>query len=156
MTSSQEKYLISHRGSAELVWAVTGGGAFSNADHLWTLSEERHDGKKERDGAYTSKLKGLVRNLKCTDKCLFLRSKIIGDWLSVRGTKDSVTVLSATEFWYFYCACYNISPLNIQNHCNGYGTAFVVMHTLSWIIGGLVIARDNSFIYLNVPSPQNL
>ena len=36
--SAQEKQLISQRGILELVWAVKGGGAFSNADHLWTLS----------------------------------------------------------------------------------------------------------------------
>ena len=40
VTSSQEKYLSSQRGITELVQAVTGGGAFSNADHLRTLSEE--------------------------------------------------------------------------------------------------------------------
>ena len=47
LTSAQEKYLISQRGSAELVRVVTGGGAFSDADHLWTLGEERHDRKKD-------------------------------------------------------------------------------------------------------------
>ena len=43
LTLAQEKYLSSQRGSTELVWSVTGGGAFSNADHLQTLSEERRD-----------------------------------------------------------------------------------------------------------------
>ena len=38
--SAKEKYLSSHRGSSELIRAMTGGGAFSNADHLWTLGEE--------------------------------------------------------------------------------------------------------------------
>ena len=38
--SEQGKYLISLRGIIELVRAVMGGGAFSNADHLRTLSEE--------------------------------------------------------------------------------------------------------------------
>ena len=49
VTSDREKYLSSTRGSAELVQAVTGGGAFSNADHLWTLSEKQCDGEKARD-----------------------------------------------------------------------------------------------------------
>ena len=31
--------LSSQKGSAELVWSLTGGGAFSNADHVRTLSE---------------------------------------------------------------------------------------------------------------------
>ena len=35
----QEKYSSPQRGSAELVWAVTGGGAFSNANHLQTIGE---------------------------------------------------------------------------------------------------------------------
>ena len=38
--SEQGKYLSSLRGIIELVQAVMGGGAFSNADHLRTLSEE--------------------------------------------------------------------------------------------------------------------
>ena len=66
--SAQEKYLSYHRGSAEMVWAVTGGGALYNADHLWTLSEERRGGNKYRDASYESKLKGLVSKLKGTDK----------------------------------------------------------------------------------------
>ena len=52
VTSSQAKYLSYQQESAELFWAVTGGGEFSNADHLRTLSEERHDRKKARDVAY--------------------------------------------------------------------------------------------------------
>ena len=74
LTSAQEKYLISQRGSVELVWAVTGGGAFYNADHVQTLSEERHDGKKYRDAAYETKLKVLVSNLKVTDKTLLIHA----------------------------------------------------------------------------------
>ena len=60
VTSSKEKYLRSQRGSAEIVWGVTRGGAFSNADHLRNLSEERRDGKKDRDVAHKSRLKGIV------------------------------------------------------------------------------------------------
>ena len=40
VTSDHDKYLSSTQGSAELIWAVTGGGGFSNADHLLILSEE--------------------------------------------------------------------------------------------------------------------
>ena len=39
VSSAQEEYFSSQRGSAELIRAVMGGGAFSNADHLWTPSE---------------------------------------------------------------------------------------------------------------------
>ena len=35
--SAKEKYISSQRGSAELIWAVTGEGALSNADHLLAL-----------------------------------------------------------------------------------------------------------------------
>ena len=38
---------------------------------------------------------------------------------------------------------YNVSPLNFQKRCDGRGTAFRVTHTLSCIIGGLVIAHHN-------------
>ena len=96
VTSDQENYLSSTRGSEELVRAVTGGGAFSNADHLWTLREERRDKKKDRDVAYEYRLKGLVRNIKVTDKLLLIRAKNTGAWLSVSGTTVSGTVLSAT------------------------------------------------------------
>ena len=123
-TLAQEKYLRSTRGSEELVRAMTGGGALSNAGHLRTLSEERRDGKKSRDLAYKSRLKGLVSNLKGTDKRLLLRGKITGAWMSVRVTTVSGTVLSATEFRNFLCARYNVSPVNLQSHCDGCGTAF--------------------------------
>ena len=39
VSSEQDKYLSSLWGSEEMVQAVTGGGAFSNANHLRTLSE---------------------------------------------------------------------------------------------------------------------
>ena len=81
---------------------MTGGGGVSNADHLRTLSEERRDEKEAWDFAYESRLKGLIRYLKGTDKRLLLRAKITGACLSVRGTAVSGTVLSATGFWVFY------------------------------------------------------
>ena len=96
VTPSQEKYLISQRGSTELVQAVTGGGAFSNVNHLRTLSEEGRDGKKDRESAYESKINALVSNVKSTDKRLLLRAKITGAWLSLLGTTVSGTVLSST------------------------------------------------------------
>ena len=137
----------------ELVRSVTGGGAFYYADHLRTLSEERRDGKKYRDAAYESKLKGLASDLRGTKKRLLLRAKGKGAWLSVQGTKFSGTVLFATESWDFLFAHYNVSPLNLQSHCDRYGTAFRVTHTLSCSICGLVIARHNEichiFLYLS-------
>ena len=102
VTSSQEKYLIYTRGSPELVQAVTGGGSFSNSDHLQTLSEEWLDGEEYRDVLHESRLKGLVSDLQGTDKRLLLRTKSTGAWLSVRGTTVSGTLLSATEFPDFY------------------------------------------------------
>ena len=127
VTPSQENYLSSTQGSTELVRYVMGGGGFSNADHLRILSEEQLDGKKARDITYESILKGLVINIQGTDKRLLLHAKIIGACLSVRGTTVFGTVLSATEFRDFLCACYNVSPVNLQRHCDGFGTAFGVM-----------------------------
>ena len=96
VTSAQEKYLSSTWGSVELIQAVTGGGKFSNAVHLRTLSENPQEGKKDCDFAHKSRLKGLVRDIKGTDKRLLLHAKITSAWLSVRGTIVSGTVLSAT------------------------------------------------------------
>ena len=78
---------------------MTGGGKFSNVDHLWTLSEERRDGKEALDVAYESILKGLVSDLKGIDKRLLLHAKIKGTWLSVHGTTVSGTVLSAMDIF---------------------------------------------------------
>ena len=122
---------------------MTVGGAFSNADHLRPLSEERRDGKKERDAAYKSKLEGLLIDLKGTHKLLLLSTKSTGAWLSIRGTTVSDTVLSGMEFRDFLCARYNVSPLNLQSHCDKCGTSFGVMHTHSYSIGSLVIAHHN-------------
>ena len=156
VNSSLDKYLISPRGSTELIWAVMGGGELSNADHLRTLGEERRGGKKDQEAAYKTKLKGLLRYLKVTNRRLILRAKSIGAWMSVSGTTVSGTVLSATEFWYFLCTCYNVSPLNLQSQCNRCGTTFGVTHTLSCGTGVLVIARhneirENSSIYPGMP-----
>ena len=100
---------------------MTGEGEYSNADHLWTLSEERRDRKESRDVLHESRIKGLVIDLKGTDKRLLLHTKSIGAWLSVRSTTVSGTVLYAPEFRDFLCACYNVSPVNLQSHCNMYG-----------------------------------
>ena len=120
---------------------MTKGGVFSNSNHLWRLGKERRDVKKEQEAAYKTKLKGLVRKLKGTNRRLILRAKITGTWLSVRGTTVSGTVLSATYFRDFLCARYNVSTLNLQSHCDRCVTAFGVTHTLSFSIGGLVIVH---------------
>ena len=143
VTLPKEKYLRSHQGSAELIRAVTGGGEFSNANYLRTLGEERSDGKKYWEVANKTKLKGLVQDLKGTDRRLILQGKRTGACLSVRGTTVSGTLLSATEFRNFLCARYNVSPLNLQSYCFGYDTAFGLMHTLIFITCGLVITRHN-------------
>ena len=79
---------------------------------------------------------------------------------SVRGTKVSGTVLSATEFRDLLCARYNAPPLDPQIHCDGCGTEFGVTHTLRCSTGSLVIARhkkirEKSSIYPGVTSPQH-
>ena len=43
----------------------------------------------------------------------------------------------------FLCTHYNFYPVNLQSHCDRCGTALEVMHALSCIIGGLVIAHHN-------------
>ena len=81
------------------------GGGFPNADHVWNLSEERRDRKQAQDVVYKSRLKGLVNDLKVTDKRLLLCAKITGAWLSVRVATVSGTVLSGTECRNFLYAC---------------------------------------------------
>ena len=141
MTSAKEIYLSSQQGSAELIRSVMGGGTLSNNDHLRTLGEEIHDGKKDWEAAYGTKLKGLFHDLKVTNMCLILRAKSIGAWMSVHGTTVSCTLLSATEFRDILCACYKVLQLNIQSHCDGCGTVFGVTHGIICSTGGLVIAR---------------
>ena len=43
----------------------------------------------------------------------------------------------------FLCTRYYVSPVNLQSHCDGCGTAFGVTYELSCSIGSLVIARHN-------------
>ena len=143
MTSANEKYPSSQRGSAELIWTVTRGGALSNSDHLRTLGEERRDGQKDREVVNETKIEGLVRDLKVTDRRLIIRAKNTGAWMRVRSTTVSDTVFYDMEFWYVLCTRYNVSPLNPQSHCDRCGTAFGVTHILSYSTGGLGIARHN-------------
>ena len=72
VTTAKDKYLRSQRRSVELIMAVTGGGASSNADHLRTLGEERRDGKKDQEATIKIKLKGFVQDLKGTGRRLIL------------------------------------------------------------------------------------
>ena len=90
-----------------------------------------------------TKLKGLFRDLKDTNKCLILCTKITGAWPIVCSTTFSGTVLADIWFRDFLCARYNVSPLNLQIHCDGCGTAFGVADTLSCITSGLVISCHN-------------
>ena len=96
VTAVKEKYLSSQRASAELICALTEGGALYNADHLLAPRQERRDGQENRDGANDTILKGLVGDIKCTDQRPTLRAKNTGAWLNTRGTMVIVTVLLAT------------------------------------------------------------
>ena len=54
---------------------MTGGGEFSNADHLLALREESCERQKNRDDANDAKLKGLVGDLIGTNWILILRAQ---------------------------------------------------------------------------------
>ena len=95
---------------------MTRGGAFSNTGHLMAIREEMHGGQKNRDAANDATLKGLVGNIKGTKPHLILRAKNTGTWINIHGTTVTGTVLPATEFCYFLCACYNVTPLNFHRH----------------------------------------
>ena len=47
------------------------------------------------------------------------------------------------EFWDFLCARYNVTPLDLQSHCDGCGTAFKVTRELICSKGVLVIPSHN-------------
>ena len=96
--SEKGHYISSQKGSTELIRAVTEVGAFSDSDHLRMLGEERRDSQKDRKVANKTKLKGLVRDLKGTNRRLILQTKNTGAWMRVHGTTVSGTLLSATEF----------------------------------------------------------
>ena len=116
VTSAKEKYLSSQWGITEPIYAVAGGGVLSNAGHLLALGEEMHDRQKNRAEVNDATLKGLFRDLIVNDRSIILRDKNIGDWICVRGTTVSGTLLSAKEFRDFLCARYNAPLLNIKIH----------------------------------------
>ena len=96
LKSVKEKYRSSQQGRAELIRAMKRVGELSYVDHLRTLRKEKRDRKKYQEVANKTKLKGLVQDLKGTDRRVILRAKSTGAWLRVRGTKFSGTVFSAT------------------------------------------------------------
>ena len=55
-----------------------GGGAFSNANHFQALREKRRDIEEKRDDANESKIKGVLRDLNNTKRCLIVRVKSTG------------------------------------------------------------------------------
>ena len=54
--SSNKRYISLKCSSTELIRSMVGRGAFSNADHLLDLREERRDGKKNQDDVNVTKL----------------------------------------------------------------------------------------------------
>ena len=119
------------------------GGEFYNDDHLLLLREESLEGKKTLDDVNKATLKVLVQEFHITKEFIILQAKNTGACLSVHSTTVSGIVLSYIEFWDFLCIHYNVTPLNLQIHCDGCGTAFEVTHTNTCNNGGLVIACHN-------------
>ena len=72
------------------------GRAFSNANHLLVLSEERRYRHKNRDEANGATLKSLVGYFVGTNRRLLLGAKNECAWRNVRSTIVTVTLLSAT------------------------------------------------------------
>ena len=89
--------------SSDLIGSVTGETEFLIADHLISLREERREEKKRQDDSNEAKLKGLVKDLKSTDRCLILHAKNIGSWMTVHDTTGTSKVLAGTKFRNF-CA----------------------------------------------------
>ena len=67
------------------------------------------------------------QNYRCLDMCMW--------YYSFRYSTICHIILG------FLCAHYNVSPVNLQSHCDRCDTSFGVTHTLICSIGGLVITR---------------
>ena len=74
---------------------MTGGGAFSNADHLLEIREERSDRYKTWDYTNDATIKGSVGNLIGNDQSLILHSKNTGSWMNVLDTTLTGNFLGA-------------------------------------------------------------
>ena len=96
MTSTNKNYISSKCEITEFILDVTGEGAFSNANHLLTIKEERRDGDKNRDGINNSKLKDYVTDIDSADWHIIICNKNTGAWMNVQVTMITVTLLLAT------------------------------------------------------------
>ena len=110
--SANKKYLSFLHAICNIIGSVIGERAFSSAYHIIALREERSDGQKVQDDSNGAKLKGLAKDIKAIDNCLIIRAKNTVSWPTVRGTTVTGTVLAATEFCGFLCACYDVTPPN--------------------------------------------
>ena len=95
---------------------MKGGGELSNADHFLAFREERHYRKKNWDDPNGAKLKGLVRYLDSTNRCLILHAKRTGACINVQDTTVTGIVLTATEFRDFYAHVMILTPLNFREN----------------------------------------
>ena len=83
VTIALDKYTSSLHAIYELIGALTGERVFSTSNHLRDVKEERQDRKKNRENANNVKLGGIVNDQGKFEKCLFLRSKHMGSWMSI-------------------------------------------------------------------------
>ena len=116
VTSAADKYKGLLREIYEMIGAVMGKRVFLTADHLWAVKEERRDRKKYRDDANDAKLSGIVNPQGNLEKRLFLRTKNLGSWMSVRGTAVTGVVLAAMEFFGFYVHIITLNPLTFKGN----------------------------------------
>ena len=73
-------------------------------------------GQKGWDYSKDFKLKELVKDIEVSDLCLILRAKNTGSCLNLQSATVTGTVLAATEFHVFLCACYYVNPPNLQRN----------------------------------------
>ena len=119
-----------------------GRASFPQLINLWR-SGKKGARKKIRDDANDAKLKGLVDDLKTTDRRLILRAKNTGSWLIVQGNTVTSTVLTAIKSSDYWCTHYYVTPPNLQGKCDSWAMYLSVHHGLSCSNGGLVIIRHN-------------
>ena len=109
-TSAAEKYTSLLRARYYMIGAVMGDREISTADHLWSVKEERRDGKKYWDEVNDAKIRGIVNDQGNFEKRLFLYAHHTGSWLSVWSTIVNGIVPTTTEFCGFNVHVITLTP----------------------------------------------
>ena len=116
---------------------------FNTVSHRTTVSAARSELRTRNSERHDSTLQSIVRNLPLSKQRTILRGGSTGQWLSVKPTLISGTLLSAQEFRDSLHLRYARTPPGLPSLCDGCGSSFSVNHGLECKKGGLVLLRHN-------------